>query len=195
MQQDLTFRDLFPLDDKVLRARLEIGMKLNPTVEHVQREVRKYSKSIRSSWIQKALMERSANLLDFDVLNVLLEAWKKYLDIEKDIENTRNNPAEVAFVDLVTHSVSSQHHPYVEILVGGQPVERFTFDVSFSMTLQGFRLRIEKGAVNGVESGRAKGEASLSYSGVLLEHFETREIPFPGHIEFSAPSTSFRATA
>jgi hypothetical protein len=83
---------------------------------------------------------------------------------------------------LKTHTLKSQHHPHLEILLREHEVGRVTFDLDCSLILKGFVLKIRDAKILEILTGSGKGEGMLSLSQVSLWHQELKPVRFPGSI-------------
>ena len=92
-------------------------------------------------------------------------------------------PDEVALVPLLTHTIESTHHPYLEILIDGLP-RRIPFEVRLALVIDGATLQVQAGRIREMRFGSCKGEGSLSCSAIVLVEPKTRSIPLPGVIRF-----------
>lgn len=59
----------------------------------------------------------SKDLLDLNVIDALVEAWKKYVEIKEYSDPKKYKPSEEILVPLATHTVKSEHNPYVPIFL------------------------------------------------------------------------------
>jgi hypothetical protein len=182
----ITLRDLFDVDVNDLSARAEPGVDVYQAAEGIQEEIRKGSRAIRWAWVRELIAKKSAEILDLNVIDVLLDAWKKYMQIEQYADKSKCEPKETILCPLAEHTVTSEHHPYLEILLKERPVGRIVFDLDFSLTLEGFVLKIEDGAIREIQTGSGKGEGSLSLANTVLLKRELRPVRFPGHIHLGA---------
>ena len=126
--------------------------------------------------------EKAHDVLNLNVVDALGEAWKKYSEIMKYADREKYGPEEIILAPLAEHTVKSKHHPYVEVLLRDVPVGRVEFDLEFSLTLEGFVLKIQDGMIREIKTGSAKGEANLTLASVSLFKRETQSLHFPGHI-------------
>ncbi len=180
----LTLRDLFQADANDVSARAEPGVDVYQDAAQIQEEIHKASRAIRWKWVRELLAKKSAEVLDLNVVDVLLETWKKYMQIVQCADKSREDPKETFLCPLAEHTVTSEHHPYLEILLRDRPVGRIVFDLEFSLVLEGFVLRIQDGAIWEIQTGSAKGEVTLSIAKTVLLKKELQPVHFPGHIQF-----------
>lgn len=179
----ITLRDLFGVDANDLTARAGPGLDVYRTSENIRQAIQKESRAIRWKWVRDLVAKKAGEILDLNVIDVLLEAWKKYMQIEQYADRQKYGPEEVILVPLAEHTLKSEHHPYVEILVKEQPVGQIVFDLEFSLALEGFVLKIQDGTIREIQTGSAKGEGSLSLAETILLKRELKPIHFLGHID------------
>jgi hypothetical protein len=178
----ITLRELFKIDPNEITARAESGVDLYRDSAELKESVKKEARAIRWPWVRGLVAEKSREILNLNIVDVLADAWKKYTEIEKYADGQKYGPEESFLVPLAEHTVKSKHHPYVEILLAEKPVGRVVFDLEFSLTLDGFVLKIQDGIIREILTGSAKGEGKLSLATVSLFKRETRPLDFPGHI-------------
>jgi hypothetical protein len=178
-----TLRELFDVDVNDLAVHAEPGVDVYQGAAEIRDEIHKASRAIRWKWVRDVLAKKSAEALDLNVIDVLLDAWKKYMQIAEYQENSRKDPQGTFLCPLAEHTVTSEHHPYVEILLRDHPIGKIVFDLEFSLTLEGFVLKIQDGAIFEIQAGSAKGKAALSLAKTVLLKRELQPVRFPGHIQ------------
>ncbi len=112
-------------------------------------------------------------MIDIPLLGVLVSGWKKYRQV-KDSEDGE--------VSLADHTFKSEHHPYLEILVKGVPVEKLNFTVVVELILEEFVLTIQKRKIISVQTGRMKGQGSIALENSVIVEKEFGTIQLPGRI-------------
>jgi hypothetical protein len=178
----LTFRELFEVDAKDVSARVESGLDVHQVAENARQEIAKEATSIRWPWVRDAVVEESRRLLDLNVIDVLVGSWKRYMQIAQYADNKKYSHKEEILAPLATHTVQSQHHPYIQILLKEHEVGRVKFDLEFSLILEGFVLKIRDGRILEILSGSGQGEGSLSLANDPLWKRELKPVRFPGHV-------------
>jgi hypothetical protein len=184
-EETITLRDLFGVDTRQISARIGPGFDAYQSAQKIQKAIHEESRAIRWSWVRALVTEKTEEILDLNVLDVLLGVWKKYAEIKQYADSKKYGPKETILVPLAEHTVTSEHHPYVEILLKDQPVGRVVFDLEFSILLKGFALKIEGGAIWEVQAGSAKAEGSLALDETVLLKRGLEPINFPGTIHFT----------
>lgn len=178
----LTLRDLFGVDPKDLSARIEPGLDVYQAAQKARQEIANDSRAIRWLWVRSAVADESRDLLNLNVVDVLLSAWKKFMQIEEYADPKKHPPEEKNFVPLAAHTIESAHHPSVRILLSGKEVGSVEFDLEFSLDLEAFVLVVQNGKVMAIQTGSGKGRGSLSLAGVELWKRELAPVHFPGSI-------------
>jgi len=178
----ITLKELFKVDPNEITARAESGVDLYRDTAELKESVKQEARAIRWPWVRGLVAEKARDILNLNVVDVLADAWKKYMEIEKYADRQKYGPEESILVPLAEHTVKSKHHPYVEILLDEKPVGRVEFELEFSLTLEGFVLKIQDGIIREILTGSAKGEGKLTLATVSLLKRETKSLDFPGHI-------------
>ncbi len=128
------------------------------------------------------IMKKANDLLDISVPELAGAAWNKYQVLRKYTDTKKYPPDETIVAPLATHTIRSEHKPYVEILVGDKPVGRVHFAVDLELTLEGVVLSIRGGKIVGMRLGSCQGKGQLSCEGAVIAEKETRSLPLSGVI-------------
>jgi hypothetical protein len=175
-------RDVFEVDPKEVSVRLDSGMDAYQSAQDARREIEKESRALRWTWVRQAVSEKSQEVMNLNVVDVLVGAWKKSMQITQYADTEKYGGGEKILVPLASHTVNSKHQPYVQILLKEREVARVKFDLDFSMTLEGFELEIQEARIRRITTGSGKGEGALSLGEVSLWKRELGPIRFPGSI-------------
>lgn len=174
-ENGITLRDLFALKDGDVSLRPE-------RVEEALGSAKELKQKISKQAVRGAILEKVPELLNVNVSEILVAAWKKYKMLQKYADRERYAPEETILVPLADHTVKSEHHPYVEILVGEHPIGKITFDVSFELTLHGFVLRIQDATIKEIQTGTWEGKGAIALEGIVLVEKGFEPIELPGKI-------------
>jgi hypothetical protein len=132
-------------------------------------------------------------LFDTDVANVLVSAWKKTGEIRSVLQDSKNSPGDIFYVDLAKHKIDSVHKPYVEMKVGnGAGTKVLELTVTLAMTIKSFQLRIERGEISEIHTGQCEAEGSVAFKGHEFIKKELASIKLPGIVDLrsGAPTSS-----
>jgi hypothetical protein len=124
------------------------------------------------------------DLLDLRISDIFVKTWneagilKKYLDPEEYQPN-----AEVS-VTLSGHKITSEHHPYLDIVLDGMRLARIILDVNLEFDLDGLVLKIKNGRIREIRTGSCKAKGKVSYKGLLLLQEQSESLDLPGSLHF-----------
>lgn len=128
------------------------------------------------------ILKKTEDLLDITVLEIAGAAWGKYQVLRRYADTKNYPPDETAVVPLATHTIRSIHQPYVEILVGDQPVGKVHFEIDLEVTLEGVLLSIRGGKIVEMRVGSCQAKGSVSCEGAVVAEEETKSWLLPGTI-------------
>jgi hypothetical protein len=178
----LTLRELFEVDAKDISIRLEPGLDVYQAAQNARREIAKESRTIRWTWVRQAVAEKSQELLSLNVVDVLVGAWKKFMQIEQYADPKKHDPGEKILVPLAEHTFKSEHHPSLQILLQGREIGSVECHLQFALILESFVLLIQDAKILEIHTGNGKGEGSLSLAEISLWKREMKPVRFPGNI-------------
>jgi len=124
-----------------------------------------------------------AEVLDVDILGILLGGWKKYRQLQQYRDPAKYPPEETILLTLTEHSISSSHHPKIEILAEQVLVASLEFTITLALTLEGIVLKVRGGKIREICAGRCRGKGTLACAGVPLLERETERFELPGRID------------
>lgn len=153
--------------------------KSDSRMPELKRAVAEHSKMIKWDAVEEVLAGKVLEMLNVPLLGVLLSAWKKYRDV-KQLANA--DASKKQKVSLAQHTLTSEHHPYLEIRLKGVPVERLNFTVMAELVLDGFLLTIQDRKITVVETGSMTGQGSLALEGSVILKKDFGSIHLPGTI-------------
>src|SRR6266704_4031738 len=110
----------------------------------------------------------AADLLNLDVGMLIINGWRKYLELTAAAKSTLATPGTTRTVDLASHRITPTHRPHVDVFVDGIRVARIelaldlTFDVVFAVAV------VQDGSLTGVRAGRCEVEATFAIEGYAL---------------------------
>lgn len=130
----------------------------------------------------QALYERSFDVLDINVVDVLVAGWKKQSEVRELLHATAADPTRTALVHLAEHTLESTHKPAIEVRSSGTVVARLSFTIAAAFEVEGVELVLRRGRVEEVRPGRvtARGTVKLE-SAVILER-KLAPLTLPGKI-------------
>jgi hypothetical protein len=179
----LTLRHFFAFHGPGLHRHrleaLESGEKMAALKERLARDVKGVGWPVAFS----ELVNKIGDVLDVQLSDVLAAAWKKCREIRKYADSTAYPPGETFLVPLAEHTVTSVHHPRIEILVDDHPVATVDLEIEAAIALEGVILRISDARIRGVATGSCTGSGAITCEGFLLLEKKTEPFRLPGTID------------
>ncbi len=129
------------------------------------------------------IRDRFEALLDIGLPDILVGGWNKYRILRKYVDKEKYPPEEVIMIPLVDHTIESEHHPYLEFLVNEESIGKIEFQITVSLTLEGFTLKIQDGKVKEILTGNCKGKGTIKCENAVLFERELTPIHLPGSID------------
>jgi hypothetical protein len=131
------------------------------------------------SRLEGAVSGTLRNCLDVDPVTMFAATWEK----SQALSNAaKSKSADSASVELLEHPVSRKLHPYIEIQLGPAVIRRIDFVVALSLKLKGLILKVQSGAIRGIESGTCEGSAEIFIAESSIWKHEIDPIALPGRI-------------
>jgi hypothetical protein len=110
----------------------------------------------------------AAGVLDLDLGDVLIAGWRKHRDLVEAARQTAAAPAESTVVPLLSHRVTSAHHPAVEVLVDGVRIHTVRMDLTLAFGVDAVVAVVRQGWLVELRSGTATVSGELCVEGVPL---------------------------
>lgn len=133
--------------------------------------------------IRSELVSRVGEILDFDVTDTLIGVWNKYHLLQEYRDAKKHPLEETAFVTLMQHTITSKHHPSIEIEKNQQRIAKLEFLLDFSLTIGAAILRVQAARIRGIQLGDMKGEITLRYRELEIVHKSLPRIAAPGSVD------------
>lgn len=122
-------------------------------------------------------------LLNIKVLDVFIDAWIKNDILKKHTQIKEASPDETILIPLAEHSIKSQHHPYLEILLNENVVAKVNFEIIVSFNVKGIILKIQNKKLIEISTGECMVEGDLICENIKIFEIELRKIELPGVIK------------
>jgi hypothetical protein len=130
----------------------------------VRQELGGFSRATQDEAVQQ-LARISAEVLDIDLALVLLGAWSRYAALKEAGRRTAAAPESEELVELLSHRVTVDHQPSIDLLVNGKRVATVRFSLQLQVTVDALTATIRRGRLIGLRAGRCDFEASVSIAG------------------------------
>jgi hypothetical protein len=108
----------------------------------------------------------AAGLLDVNLADVLVAAWRKHKDLNAAARRTLAAPGSTELVDLASHRVTAAQEPYISIVVDGHRVATIRFELSLVFDVSALLAEIHAGRLAALHSGRCGIIGALAIQGI-----------------------------
>ncbi len=152
--------------------------------DKLESKIKEEIKGIKWTASAPELTEKVDDLLNIKVPGILIEGWKKEEDLQKTLKESSASPDETFYLELFEHTIKSEHHPYIEIMIKGVSVKKIEFLVSISFNLKGIVLKIKEGVIKEIQAGNCEIEGEFDYQDLTLAKKKLSPIKLPGTIQF-----------
>ena len=107
-------------------------------------------------------------LLDLDLGGLVIAAWGKYADLTAAAKRTFATPDSAEIVELATHTITSTHRPFVELLVNDVHVATVRFELAVKFVVKALVATVQHGRLVAVHAGDCDLTATLAAEGRQL---------------------------
>lgn len=121
------------------------------------------------------------SLLDLDVSDVLVHAWKKHQLLAAACQRTAAHPAGEELVRLASHTIRSTHRPCVQVFVDDVLVTTVDLTLSLTFAVHGLLAVVRGGHIVGLRAGTCAATAALDCESVRITD-STLTFDIPGTI-------------
>jgi hypothetical protein len=186
--EPLTLRTLLLAGATSLSERLATSLEAGDDAEEIKAAITNAVPGIPLGPVIEGISKQLQQALDVPVWSILTAAWDRSRELRAAIRKTRDSTASV-LVPLFAHTITSEHRPYVDVVVNDAPVARLVFLLKLSLQIDGVVLRVAGGRMTDVMSGTAKLKATLLFSDFVLLEKMLGPLGIPGSIALT-PATA-----
>ncbi len=150
----------------------------------VHAELEKHQ-ALRSRGNLALVAGKIGDLLDVGIArNVLLKVWNDAQLFRRYLDRDRYPSNETIAVPLAEHTITSTHHPYLEVRFDASVIRRIDFELSLTVTLKGFIIEIQDARIKKIRTGTYSGKMELKCEGARLVSETLDSTDLPGEWEF-----------
>ncbi|MFI6144495.1 hypothetical protein [Streptomyces sp. NPDC051109] len=124
--------------------------------------------------------------LDLDLVSLVASGWSQYKVLKEAARRTRGSPGSEEVVALATHTVSSTHHPSVDLLVDGAPAATVAVKLTVLFRISGLVAVVRDGLLVAARSGQCTVEARLAVRDIPVASREGR-LDLPATLRLREP--------
>jgi hypothetical protein len=117
--------------------------------------------------------------------DIIANAWRENEEFGEFSDPEQHPPDETILVPLADHTIRSEHHPYLEIMLDQKVLGRIDVKIELTLNAKGFILEINRGELQSVQTGTLNGEGRVFCEGIQLLRRDTGEVQLPGKIDCS----------
>jgi len=134
-----------------------------------------------------------SGLLNVDLTDVLIMAWRKYSALAAAARRTADSANTEELVDLATHRISWLYQPYVELFVDNLKVATVNVQINLNFEVKGLVVAIRAGRMTAVHAGSCIVTAALAAEDLkIAERTAQFELPFVIHLGDGVPLHTVR---
>ena len=157
--------------------------------DKARKELAKQPEKIKTGSQKPAVFDDALKDAIFKALNIALDdiigrAWSGWSELrgyaDPEIEGR-------SFLTLSDHTVEATHQPKVDVVIGGQTLHSFEFNVSANLEINGGELEIERGKIHAIRIGNLKVGGSISLGNQTLLEKSLAEVSIPGEMRLTNP--------
>ncbi len=174
--EEITLNQLFRHPDFHSDKFSEI--EIQDKIVYLKNEIQRKEPRLKWKNTLNEVLVTSSKLLDMRLKDILERAWGKYSEVQKFLNVEEFGVDEVFMVALHEHTITSVHHPKIEIRLGEVYIGAIDFDLQLRLVLSGIILKISQGKIQGVKAGKCKSKGNFSCEGVTLFEEETLAFSF-----------------
>ena len=135
-------------------------------IQELQKAVSHRKPGMEIAAFSGKILEKTPELLNIKLKDVLGNAWMKYRQVEQCLEQGRQNPDETFLVPLIDHTVVSEHHPQLEVSLDEISLGKLDLKILLELKLKGIILKIKGEEIAEVKAGSCQCQASLACEGI-----------------------------
>lgn len=113
---------------------------------------------------------------------VLLGGWQRYRGLREAARRTLDDPGTSETVRLAQHTITSQHSPYVDVRVSGQPLGRITFGIALTFDIEMLQAGVLAGRLMRLGAGDCTAGITWSVQGFEVARKEFVLVSLPASV-------------
>jgi len=118
--------------------------------------------------LRHQLCTAATDLLNMDLVDVLMAAWRKHAALAAAARSTAASPGTSEIVELATHHITATQRPYIDLLADGVRVGRIHLELQLQFTVAGLIAVVREGCLAAIQSGHCTITATLMVEGEQL---------------------------
>jgi hypothetical protein len=177
----ITLKDIFFREPGDLKVKFPAAASVK-SLSALQDSLRRESDKISFRAAMEEVIQGAQSLMNIKIEDVLLPAWKKYLSLRKYLDKDKYPPETTSMVPVAEHTVKSEHHPFLELLLNDTPVGRIDFTIAVTLVVKGMILVIRDGKIRGIKTGECRAKGTVSCENIVIVEKISEIVVLPGTI-------------
>ena len=190
-----TLNQFFNLKNIALPADRLTALDSSGNMPALKKLILQQTKGLGWGVLREEILKKVEDLLNISLPEIFTAAWNKYHILLQYLDRQKYPPNESFLVPLAEHTINSEHHPSLEIMINEQPVGKINFAISVALTLEGIILKIQDGKIKEIFTGTCKGKGTVKCEDQVILEEKMKSLSLPGSIDLGegipiAPYTS-----
>jgi len=120
--------------------------------------------------------------LNLDLIDLAAGGWRHSTRLHEAARVTRDAPGRTEIVPMLTHRITSSHHPCVDVLVDGHRIGCLNVGLTVVFDIEGLLAMVREAQLVGAECGRCTAVGTLSVEDFVAAERQCR-LDVPGMIQ------------
>lgn len=181
---EITLNKIFSFNEKDLPQRILSEIESNEKLSLLKESVSKEVKEIKWATTFNEIIKKIKDLLNISIPDIMVKAWNKYGFLQEYLDKEKYPSDETILVPLSEHTIKSEHHPFVEILINDKSIGKIEFNINIVLTIKGIILKIQNGKIKELITGSCEGKGNVKYENLIILERDIESISLPNSIDF-----------
>jgi hypothetical protein len=177
---DTKLGDLLLPGVSALAARLATSLETSEEAAEIKGALAKAVPGLPLGPIIDGVSKGLETALDVPISSMLAGAWDRARELRAAMQQTRDSEKDAVLLPLLDHTITSEHRPYVDVVLNGTAIARLVFPLTVIFHLEGIVLRIAKGRIADVLAGQVTIKATLKFAEFVLIEKALPPMTIPG---------------
>jgi hypothetical protein len=176
---DVTLKSILSIEATDLPPAIAAALESTDALSVVKKQILDDVAELKFDSILGVIVDKIAGMLDMSLSEIMVTAWKKYELLAGCLDEDKYSADESILVTLTRHSLTSEHHPSIEILANDQEIGKLTFSIKLSLHVRGAVLKIQDKKVREIRHGEVSGDGSFKCGDyeIASREFDPKTIP------------------
>jgi hypothetical protein len=118
--------------------------------------------------VDNQVASAASGLLDLDFGDLMVAGWRKQGELAAAARSTAANPGTPVLVELASQRISSQHRPFVDLVLNDAHVATVNFQLDIEFLVRALVATVLDGHVDKLDIGSCEVGATLAAEGIRL---------------------------